>query len=153
MKPFKKATYRIDQRAGIKADLMEKFNMSEDQAEAQLNASITGQVYLNDTYQVLVREAQTPEWGSEMFWLSIKRIDKEPIHDWRDLQEIKNMLVGEENEAVELFPAESRRVDTANQYHLWVLKDFKVRFPFGFTGERVVTDSQSVGGSKQRKLP
>jgi hypothetical protein len=37
------------------------------------------------------------------------------VHDWRDLQRIKNQLVGPECEAVELYPAESRKVDTANQ--------------------------------------
>jgi len=30
------------------------------------------------------------------------------------------MIVGEEHEAFEVYPAESRLVDTANQYHLWV---------------------------------
>jgi hypothetical protein len=33
---------------------------------------------------------------------------------------------------VELFPAESRLVDTANQYHLWVMADAEYRFPFGY---------------------
>jgi hypothetical protein len=41
-------------------------------------------------------------------------------HDWREFQRIKNEICGPEREAVELYPAESRLVDTANEYHLWV---------------------------------
>src|SRR5262245_53475080 len=71
----------------------------------------SGQVYIDttDTYQVIVREAPHG-YGPEikLWWLSIKRIDKNPIHDWRVLQAIKNALLGEECEAVELYPAESR---------------------------------------------
>jgi hypothetical protein len=53
--------------------------------------------------------------------LSIKRFDRGPVRDWRHLQQIKNEVVGPEAEAFEIFPAESRLVDTANQYHLWAI--------------------------------
>lgn len=52
--------------------------------------------------------------------LSIHDYARSTRHDWRDLQRIKNELVGPEREAVELYPAESRVVDTSNEYHLWV---------------------------------
>ncbi len=86
-----------------------------------------------------------------MFHISIRRNDREPIHDWSDLQRIKNEIVGPENEAVELYPAESRLLDAANQFHMFVLEDAKIRFPFGYE-ERVVSES-SIGGSKQRPWP
>ncbi len=105
-------------------------------------------VFANDVYQVVVREVKC-EWG-DMVHLSIKRNDREPLHDWRDLQEIKNQLVGPEHEGIELYPAESRRVDTSNQYHLWVLKEKGIKFPFGFE-ERLVTDVP-ISKSKNRKL-
>jgi hypothetical protein len=44
------------------------------------------------------------------------RLDGQAIHDWRELQRIKNEIVGDEIEAVELYPAESRLLDTANWY-------------------------------------
>lgn len=108
-------------------------------------------IWKNDRYQVNKR-IMTPldERYPSLIHLSIRRLDRNTIHDWRDLQEIKNLLVGPENEAAELYPAESRRVDTANQYHLWVLADPQKRFPFGFA-ERVVSDS-IFGKSKQRPL-
>ena len=88
----------------------------------------TDECWINSRYMVYVyRGKQVPqELVEDMIWLSIKRLDKEPIHDWRDLQRIKNELVGEENEAVELYPKESRMVDQANQFHLWVVKLFDV---------------------------
>ena len=106
-------------------------------------------VYLNSRYQVSVtpRPYKDKSWP-DMIELSIKRLDKDAIHDWRDLQRIKNELVGPENEAVELYPAESRLMDTANQYYLFVLADPKARFPFGFQ-ERLVV-AESYGNSRQR---
>jgi hypothetical protein len=104
--------------------------------------------YRNDKYQVCVRPVDpTPPGWPDMICLSIKRIDKEWLHDWRELQAIKNELCGEEFEAVELYPAESRKVDTANQYWLWVIKH-PAKFPFGFN-ERMVTDIP-LGKSVQR---
>ena len=97
------------------------------------------EVYLNDTYQVNVRRFPMDSIG-ELVHLSIKRIDRQCIHDWRELQTIKNMLVGAECEGVELYPAESRVVDSANQFHLWVVSDPTFRWPFGFE-ERYVTDA------------
>jgi hypothetical protein len=41
-----------------------------------------------------------------------------PIHNWRHLQQIKNDICGEESEALELYPAMSRIVDTVNQGRL-----------------------------------
>ncbi len=82
--------------------------------------------------------------------LSIKKRTKGVMHDWRHLQRIKNELVGPEYEGVELYPAESRLVDTANQYHLWVMKDSTFRWPFGYK-ERLVI-SESTDGAKQRAI-
>jgi hypothetical protein len=109
-------------------------------------------VYMNDVYQVNVRRIETP--FGKMAWLSIKRLDKLSVHDWRDFQEIKNQLVGKENEGVELYPAESRRVDTSNQYHLFVSEDSRLRWPFGFEGREVVDGDGELrpDGSRQRPL-
>lgn len=100
-------------------------------------------LWRNDSYTVGVRY----EDGG-LVHLSIKRNDRETIHDWRDLQEIKNALVGAEREAVEIYPAESRLVDSANQYHLWVLPAGE-RVPFGFES-RFVTDAIPNTTLKQR---
>jgi len=80
--------------------------------------------------------------------LSIRRNDRGVVSDWRDVQLIKNELAGPECEGVQLFPAESRLVDTANQYYIYCILDPSVRFPFGFE-ERLVAEG-STGGSVQR---
>lgn len=103
-------------------------------------------VVMNSRYQVNFFHHDTP--FGPMIQLSIKRRDKEMIHDWRELQRIKNELLGEEVEAVELYPADSRLVDTSNQYHLWCLPE-GMRFPFGYT-DRLVGEGDGRFGSKQR---
>ena len=104
----------------------------------------------NDKYQVSIFEADITEDFPAMWHLSIKRHDRMPVFSWRDIQTIKNEIIGPEHEAVQLFPAESRLVDGANQYHLYVLKDAAVRFPFGFPN-RVVTDV-ALGKSRNRPV-
>lgn len=115
-------------------------------------------VWLNDLYQVIVYDAkkvgvQSPNFP-EMYWLSIKRIDKQPIHDWRELQRIKNMIIGAKYEGLELYPAEDRLVDMANQYHMFVFKDETARVPFGFFDGRMIgtpVEAEKIG-AKQRKF-
>lgn len=46
--------------------------------------------------------------------------DRAPIRDWRVGQRVKNELVHPEAEAIELYPAESRLMDEANEYWLIV---------------------------------
>jgi len=55
-------------------------------------------MYKNDLYTVQI-ESCPP-----FVHLHIHRNDWGPCKDWREFQLIKNQLVGEENEAVELFP-------------------------------------------------
>jgi hypothetical protein len=51
---------------------------------------------------------------------------------------------------MEIYPAESRLVDTANQFHLWVLAP-GVQVPIGFFDGRLVNDNESPGlSAKQR---
>jgi hypothetical protein len=119
-------------------------------AEETIDKMADGETFLSEcgTYQV-IRRPTANGFGLEMVSLSIKRVDREPIHDWRILQEIKNALVGEECEAIEIFPAESRLVDTANQYWLWCFTDPEIRVPVGFT-VRAVADTTIMEGTKQR---
>lgn len=146
--PFKRSYY-----PPVTADeLRWKFGVSVMEAEQILEEMRTAEVYLNNKYQVQVRDHQLDKNWPRMVHLSIKRIDKEPVHDWRDLQRIKNELVGEECEGIELYPAESRVVDGANQYHLWVVKDPSKRIPVGFFDGRMVSGAEKAEsiGAKQR---
>ena len=128
------------------------------QLKQVLEVEAEAEVYVNDTYTVTKADAAQAQmvyagkdtgWPA-MWYLSIKRNDKEVIWDWRELQEIKNVTCGESNEGMQLFPAESRLVDTANQYHLFVIKQPGLFIPVGFPA-REVTDIP-VANTKQRKL-
>ena len=103
-------------------------------------------VFMNDTYRVRLRNAPP------FVQLDISRHDGEPCTNWRDFQQIKNELIGPECEGVELFPADSRLVDTANQYHLWVIPDSSYRFPFGYSS-RLVLDRPLVYRGKAGQEP
>lgn len=111
------------------------------------------EVWTNEKYIVHVRKGVETGMGNgiTVTHLSIRRNDKKAQPDWRDFQWIKNDIVGEENEAIEIYPAESRLVDGANQYHLWVFEDDTIRMPFGFN-TRSVTDNMLLGET-QRKFP
>lgn len=105
-------------------------------------------MFANNLYTV-VRKVDG-EFGAVgvAFHLSIRRNDRRAVHDWRDMQRIKNELVGENEEAAEIYPDEKRLVDTANQYFLW--GKFGMQLPFGFD-VRVVCD-ESNAGAVQRKF-
>lgn len=146
MTPFVRAYYPEELLKPEK--LVADFGISAAMVARQVERLRMCEVWQNDEFEVALSNLDN-DFGSIPFvHLSIKRRDKEAIHDWRKLQEIKNALVGPECEAVELYPAESRLVDSANQYHLWVFADPNFRLPFGFT-ERLVMDVPG-GGAKQR---
>jgi len=114
--------------------------------------------YDNSRYRVILRRSAIDiGFGlTQLVHLSVKRVDQQPLHDWRDLQRIKSELVGPEMEAIELYPAESRVVDTANQYHLWCIADPEFRFPFGFNEGRHVLGAEhanvGIAGAGQREF-
>lgn len=75
--------------------------------------------FSNSRYQVLVIFERSGSGWPPLVHLSIKVHDKRCVHDWRDMQRIKNEIVGVESEGIELYPAESRLMDESNQFHLY----------------------------------
>src|SRR5262249_1931039 len=90
--------------------------------EWSMQRRVPVQVWENEIYMGRVYDERP------FIHLDISRKDEEPCKCWLDFQAIKNQLVGPEFEAVELFPAEERLVNTSNQYHLWVAADPHFRF-------------------------
>lgn len=120
--------------------------------EQTIQATQAPREFVNDVYRVKMRK--TPP----IVHLDISRHDGQPICKWRDLQQIKNELVGPECEAVNLFPAESRLVDTAHQYHLWVIEDPTFRFSFGYHHRIVLPqpmqyDARTMGNAARTTAP
>ena len=125
--------------------------LTNSQAKKFVALARSEEIWMNDVYQVNVRRHKAkPEGTFGIIHLSVKRrIDKAPSRDWRDMQEIKNLLVGPEHEGVELYPAQSRLVDTANQFHMWVFDTPTERWPIGFN-EREVGNNPG-GNAVQRE--
>lgn len=115
----------------------------------QVRLMMDAEVWRNDKYVVIV-ERDPAGWVTH---LSIRRDDRKPILDWRDKQRIKDQLAGEEAEAVELYPAKSRLVDGANQYHLWCLRP-GLKFPIGWDeGFLVGTVEQAAQIGAHQRAP
>jgi hypothetical protein len=99
----------------------------------QINPGVPGdkeqpEIWANDIYQVTVRRwPDDPVFGTRggMIQLGINSHDGTARHDWRDFQGIKNQFAGEECEAFELYPAESRLIDPSNYYTLWCFPGLK----------------------------
>ena len=65
-------------------------------------------------------------------WLSIRANNGMSVErDWRDYQAIKNDLVSPDRQAIEIYPKESKLVDTVNVFHLWVLPE-DIEIPVGY---------------------
>lgn len=130
-----------------------RHGLSAEVADSQLQRLRAQAIYMNDRHQVNVDIVRAP-FGQEtgdVLWLSIKRRDRATVRDWRELQQIKNMIVGPAHEGFEVYPAESRLVDTANQYHLWVFVDPTVRMPVGYQSRDVLGASEAAAfGASQR---
>lgn len=161
MTPFNKAHFPIwdlsmsERFMYCKSEAL-KFGLTltNEQAKQYYNEMYNCEVWKNDLYEVRVFRGSNADWlVHEKLWqgcmdyLSIKRIDKKAIHDWRHLQLIKNELVSEHREAIELYPKESRLMDTANQYHLFVFpKDYTI--PLGWVKRSVNYESHEGGLNK-----
>jgi hypothetical protein len=89
-------------------------------------------VYGNSLYTCTVTQRDARGMDGELE-LSIHTHTRNVRHDWREFQRIKTEVAGGEREACELYPAESRLVDRANEYHLWVLPAGE-RFPWSIDG-------------------
>lgn len=111
------------------------------------------ETWANDDYAVSVYRAPDRRW---ITMLIVVRADGQPIHDWRDLQQIKNDVAGPDVEAVELYPAMSRLNDTANAYMLFCYPPGQ---PVSINGEvignpqRIVSSDPLVPWAVQRPLP
>jgi hypothetical protein len=102
--------------------------------------------YANSHYLVFVASPG----GGDTRHLSMRTVENDTRHDWREMQRVKTEILGPEWEGVELYPAEDRVVDTANQYHLWC---FPWRIPLGWqTGIRSGADEAAQAGATQRSF-
>ena len=103
------------------------------------------EIWMSDIYNVTLRRRPDKVFNTRqgMIQLGISATDGSARHDWRDFQAIKNQLAGEECEAFELYPAESRLMDPSNYYTLWCFPGLK-RIKVGIDEPRRVYDADEA---------
>jgi hypothetical protein len=156
MTPLQRATGERNVRALI-LETAQLMGCSFEEAEQTVMAERQQEeIWLNEIYQVATIRS-THEIFGEVMQINIRRRDGNVIfRDWRHFQDIKNQLAGPECEGLELYPAESRLVDTANKYHLWVILNPELGIPIGWHEGRNVTNGRKgkqLPGHRQRPLP
>jgi hypothetical protein len=142
-------------RPEVVKETADHYGISLKEAEAMLDVETAKCLYfVNNLYQIEVSRMEVDWFGEkkDMAQLCVRRRDGGMIWDWRHFQQIKNELCGPEYEGLQLFPAEDRKVDTSNKWHIWVLMD-GTRLPFGWM-KRDVQDRlyKGVPGLNQRAL-
>lgn len=123
--------------------------MAESSQVVADHIKMSQEMWVNDRYTVIVYRRES---DGSVECLSIRRNDRGAVRDWRHMQKIKTELAGAGTEAFQMFPAESRVVDTANQTWLWCLPP-GVRMPVGFH-ERVIEGPEAAAkvGARQREF-
>lgn len=138
---------------------LERATPGDPAAYAKHDLAMPDAAYRNDLYSVFVRYMPTafnhkpmrPEDGA--MHVSFHRHDRAPVRDWRHYQAIKNEVSGPERIGIEIFPPESKLVDSANEYHLFVLP-VGYEFPFVFEASLVQTQEEGeaiLGKTKMRQ--
>ena len=132
------------------AVVMQRYAKTEAEAREFLKVGEANyRFFVNNLYQVQVGLADD---GGHCLHINIRRKDGGMFKDWLHFQQIKNEVAGPEREAVEIYPAESRKVDTSNKWHLWVLPE-NMQFKFGWSERDVdYNDISNVPGLRQRPL-
>lgn len=100
-------------------------------------------------YYGTIRSTEYPPLGYCQV-LGISAIDETARHDWREFQQLKNLLIGEMWEGVEMYPAEHLVKDPSNRFYIYC-------FPLGtlpdfMPGSRYVLPSKDAI-APQRAFP
>ena len=100
--------------------------------------------YSNKDYIVHCKPMSSQEGDPIALWLSIRNTpNTAAAHDWRSMQRIKNEIVGSQVDAIEIYPAESKLVDSCNQFHLWCLPP-GMSIPMGYQKRDVLSPEQAL---------
>lgn len=122
-----RAQREVDRGTPTAQKLVLSINPAAKTREYRRRARIA-QAAINNRYSVQVSVVETELGAITHLW--IRAHDGTMPRSWRDLQRIKDDLVGAERVAVEVFPPTSELVDSANMAHLWVYPPGHV-LPFG----------------------
>jgi hypothetical protein len=89
-----------------------------DISDKALDSLLPDETWGNNRYTVNIHFLDGDRDG--FVELAVHNHNRTPHVPWRHLQQIKDEVMGPDREAVQLFPADDRLVDTANEYWLYV---------------------------------
>lgn len=84
------------------------------------NAWVPDQVWANNKYIVQLLKDNKVYLDHRWDKIMVRRCDSQPIFSWQDMQRIKNEIFGEETEAIQFLPKQSKLVDEANLYWFFI---------------------------------
>jgi len=151
-KPLKQlAPHEMYRRREVVEETAKHYGINMDEAAAMLDREAASCTYwVNNLYQVEMGQCGP---DNAITHLNIRRRDGAAIFDWRHMQRIKTELCGPEREGFQLFPAESRVVDTSNKYHIFVWPEGVRMEGIGWQTRDVQYDERKdVPGLRQRAL-
>ncbi len=100
---------------------MEHYGATKAQAKQLVRRAKQERIFISDSYQANLTPLLAPEPFGSGTWISLKRVDKEPLRTRAELgSAMRALLPG--FHGFELFPAPRRLVDSSNQYHLWCFR-------------------------------
>jgi hypothetical protein len=94
---------------------IESYNPTEKDKEKNLHFVAATKCFKSVDGKYLIFFIQ----GEKYRHLKITRKDGKPIHNYMDIQEIKNIVFGASTVAVEIYPRKKELVNGSNTYHLW----------------------------------
>jgi len=84
---------------------------------------------LNTVYEGIVGKTKYMVLCSKIenyIHIRVHRDDDKPICDFMDMQEIKDLVIGKDKVAIQVFPKTKDMIDNGNTYHLWHWPDMNV---------------------------
>ena len=88
--------------------------------------------YRNNRYVVMIQDDVEMTDGTRATRAMVQRHDDKPLtNHWREMQNIKNEIFGDESVGIEYYPAETELTDRANIYWLWVFPAGGIPVPTG----------------------
>lgn len=73
----------------------------------------------------------SPTSAGDAIRVMVQKHDDTPfVNHWREMQNIKNKIFGEEVMAIEYYPAKSQLIDDHNIYWMWIYRNGVLPVPY-----------------------
>lgn len=85
--------------------------------------------FRNTRFTIMVYDFSPVSTGTAIRVMVQKHDDTPIVNHWREMQNIKNKIFGEETTAIEYYPAKSQLIDDHNIYWMWIYENGVLPLP------------------------